>query len=90
MNDVVINQTELRRPFAARCEVCKFWVNGKAGGECRRNPPIAIMVPMTSTITGENKMQPVCFFPPTPAQLWCGEWAPNWPVPKPVQSPKSP
>jgi hypothetical protein len=60
------------------CETCKFLHEEGINKEtmrkhytCRRYPPTPQMVP------GQGGVVTVGMFPPTQAQLWCGEWQPK-------------
>lgn len=42
-----------------QCQTCKFWNKGeeKGRGECRRNPPQAVIMPMPMAGDGEKVQQ---------------------------------
>lgn len=60
------------------CENCKFAVempdgaNGVARIMCRRNPPMALLVPPNDQYPAGAQLS---IFPMLDASQWCGEWA---------------
>lgn len=61
----------------ASCGSCRFWHREPQGTMCRRYPPRAELTyvdsdPQTHMV---KSMSVQTYFPPTPAQGWCGEHA---------------
>jgi hypothetical protein len=52
------------------CSKCAYWNSQEASeGECRRQPPQAIIFKVNDTVTYETR------FPTTKAEDWCGEFS---------------
>jgi len=64
-----------------KCEDCEFWVTRETqpDGECRRNPPQCLLVPMLKNVLNKTGQQGVgvgvqSFFPRTKGEVYCGEF----------------
>lgn len=67
--------------LTVKCEDCEFWKRSEneTDGECRRYPPIPLLVPMAQNVLDKSGKQAVgmgiqCFFPKTRGEIFCGEF----------------
>jgi hypothetical protein len=69
-----------RRSDMVKCEDCEFWVQKKKGdadGQCRRKPPVPVLIAKPNLITGEVETGVNSFFPKTRPEIECGEGEPK-------------
>lgn len=59
------------------CADCKHWVRRdlQGDGECRANPPQAIVSRVDNALLGRKELQVQSIHPPTASTHWCGQYA---------------
>lgn len=58
-----------------KCGACKFWQSPErpgGAGECRKAPPLVLVMHGQGLAPGQAKVQTIPYFPPAPASSWCG------------------
>lgn len=58
-----------------KCVQCRFWQSPpKPGGpgECRKAPPLVMVMQSQGLAPGSAKIETIPYFPPAPAGSWCG------------------
>jgi hypothetical protein len=64
-----------------KCAACKFW-NAPGGnkidaGECRKSPPLVIVMQGQGLARGQVAMQFQSYWPPVGPSMWCGAFEPQ-------------
>jgi hypothetical protein len=68
----------LKEDLPMKCEDCEYWIvrEDLLDGECRKSPPVPLVVPMSQTIVGKqgpmSAMGIQFYFPRTRAEIFCG------------------
>ncbi len=75
-----MNDSDIVEGKARQCLNCEYWQpdgGGGTAGECRRNPPLIMIVyggDKEAREAGEDESQEVVVWPPTEPEWWCGEF----------------
>lgn len=62
--------------YRRKCGDCRFHAPGRQGlaGECRRNPPLVMVMQGQGLAAGQVKVAFQSYFPPAAGDSWCGAW----------------